>query len=93
MRDASGASGAITARFWQCVAVWSRARAQRQPAWPWAYPATLTLHQRTLWVGGKQAPISPGMGITTEIKTGKRQIIELLSSRLERVGQESLRER
>ena len=93
MRYASGASSAIAARFWQCVAVWSRARAQRQPARPWAYPATLTLHQRTLWVDGKQAPISPGMAITAEIKTGKRRIIEFLSSRLGRVGQESLRER
>jgi hemolysin D len=57
------------------------------------YPATLTLHQRTLWVDGKQVPISPGMAITAEIKTGKRRIIEFLSSPLERVGKESLRER
>jgi hypothetical protein len=92
-RDASCASSAIAARFWQCVAVWSRAPAQRQPVWPWAYPATLTLHQRTLWVDGKQVPISPGMAITAEIKTGKRRIIEFLSSRLGRVGKESLRER
>jgi hypothetical protein len=45
-------------------------------------PATRTLHQRTLWVDGKQAPINPGMGIAAEIKTGKRRIIKLLSSRL-----------
>ncbi len=57
------------------------------------YPATLTLHQRTLWVDGKQVPISLGMAITAEIKTGKRRTIEFLSSPLERVGKESLRER
>jgi hemolysin D len=45
-------------------------------------PASRTLHQRRLWVDGKQVPISPGMGITAEIKTGKRRIIELLSSPL-----------
>ncbi len=56
-------------------------------------PATRTLHQRTLWVDGKHAPISPGMGITAEIKTGKRRIIEFLSRRLGRVGEEGLRER
>jgi hypothetical protein len=33
------------------------------------------------------------MAITAEIKTGKRRIIEFLSSRLGRVGKESLRER
>jgi hypothetical protein len=33
------------------------------------------------------------MAITAEIKTGKRRIIEFLSSPLEQVGKESLRER
>jgi hemolysin D len=56
-------------------------------------PATRTPHQRTLWVDGKQVRISPGMAIAAEIKTGKRRIIELLSSRLGRVGEEGLRER
>lgn len=57
------------------------------------YPATLTLQQRTLWVDGKQVPISPGMAITAEIKTGTRRIIEFLASPIERAGKESLRER
>lgn len=57
------------------------------------YPATLTLQQRTLWVDGKQVPISPGMAITAEIKTGTRHIIEFLASPIERAGKESLRER
>jgi hemolysin D len=56
-------------------------------------PATRTLHQRTLWVDGKQVRISLGMSIAAEIKNGKRRIIEFLSNPLGRVGQESLRER
>ncbi len=56
-------------------------------------PASRTLHQRRLWVDGKQVRISPDISITAEIKTGKRRIIEFLSRRLGRVGEEGLRER
>jgi hemolysin D len=57
------------------------------------YPATLTLSKRTMNVDGKQVPISPGMNITAEIKTGQRRIIEYLLSPIQRAGSESLRER
>ena len=57
------------------------------------YPATLTLDQRDMLIDGKRIPISPGMNITAEIKTGKRRIIEYLLSPVQRAGSESLRER
>lgn len=57
------------------------------------YPATLTLSQRDMLIDGKRVPLSPGMNITAEIKTGQRRIIEFLLSPVQRAGRESLRER
>ncbi|MFZ3129312.1 MAG: HlyD family type I secretion periplasmic adaptor subunit [Rhodoferax sp.] len=57
------------------------------------YPATLTLSQRDMLIDGKRIPLSPGMNITAEIKTGQRRIIEFLLSPVQRAGSESLRER
>ena len=44
-------------------------------------------------IDGKTVPISPGMNITAEIKTGQRRIIEFLLSPVQRAGPESFRER
>ena len=44
-------------------------------------------------IDGKHIPISPGMNITAEIKTGKRRLIEFLLSPVQKMGSESLRER
>jgi hemolysin D len=44
-------------------------------------------------IDGKRIPLSPGMNITAEIKTGKRRIIEYLLSPVQRAGSESLRKR
>ena len=57
------------------------------------YPATLTLAQKDMLIDGKRVPLSPGMNVTAEIKTGKRRIIEFLLSPVQRAGSESLRER
>lgn len=57
------------------------------------YPATLTLARRDMNVDGKWVPISPGMNVTAEIKTGQRRAIEYLLSPIQRAGNESLRER
>jgi hemolysin D len=57
------------------------------------YPAVLTLSQNTMDVDGKRVPLSPGMNITAEIKTGQRRVIEFLLSPVHRAGSESLRER
>ena len=57
------------------------------------YPATLTLDKKAMQIDGKLIPISAGMNVTAEIKTGKRKIIEYLLSPVQRAGSESFRER
>lgn len=57
------------------------------------YPAMLTLAAKDINIDGKRVPISPGMNITAEIKTGQRRVIEYLLSPIQRAGSESLRER
>lgn len=57
------------------------------------YPAVLKLSQNSMDIDGKRVPISPGMNITAEIKTGQRRIIEFLLSPVQRARSESLRER
>jgi hemolysin D len=42
---------------------------------------------------GCSIPISPGMNVTAEIKTGKRKLIEFLLSPVQKMGSESLKER
>jgi hemolysin D len=57
------------------------------------YPAILTLSQKDMLIDGKRIPISPGMNVTAEIKTGKRRVIEFLLGPVQKMGNESLRER
>lgn len=58
-----------------------------------AYPATLTLDRKLMQIDGKAVPISPGMNVTAEIRTGQRRIIDFLLSPIVKAGKESLRER
>jgi hemolysin D len=57
------------------------------------YPAILTLDRKDMLIDGKTIPISPGMNVTAEIKTGKRTLIEFLLSPVQKMASESLRER
>ena len=57
------------------------------------FPATLTLDRSSIDVDGKRIPLSPGMNVTAEIKTGKRRVIEYLLSPVQRALGESLGER
>ena len=57
------------------------------------YPTRVSMDRATIQVEGKQVPLSPGMAVTVEIKTGKRRVIEYLLSPLLKSVQESLRER
>jgi hemolysin D len=57
------------------------------------YPAVLTLSQKDMAIDGKRIPLSPGMNLTAEIKTGHRRVIDYLLSPVQRAGSESLRER
>lgn len=57
------------------------------------YSARVKLSQDHLLIEGREVRLSPGMSVTTEIKTGQRRLIEFFLSPLLRYQQESLRER
>ncbi|MFV0679001.1 HlyD family type I secretion periplasmic adaptor subunit [Ottowia sp.] len=57
------------------------------------YAVKVLLDQTELDVNGQATPITPGMSVTVEIKTGDRRIIEYVLSPLLRHTNEALRER
>ena len=57
------------------------------------YSARVQLEQDGLTVNGKYVRLSPGMSVTTEVKTGTRRLIEFFLSPLLRYQKESLSER
>lgn len=57
------------------------------------YKAKLRLKDQGLMVGNRHVPLSPGMAVTAEVKTGHRRIIEFFLSPLLRYKEESLGER
>ena len=58
-----------------------------------AYAARVSLERTTIQVDGTQIPLSPGMAVTVEIKTGTRRLLEYFLSPVLQAGQESVRER
>jgi hemolysin D len=57
------------------------------------YAARVSLDRTSMDVDGNDVPLSPGMAVTVEIKTGAQRVITYLLSPLLRFKQESLRER
>jgi hemolysin D len=57
------------------------------------YSARISLDQTQMQVDDRVVNLSPGMAVTTEVKTGSRTIITYLLSPLLKFHQESLRER
>lgn len=57
------------------------------------YAVRLALNKSNILVNGKEMPLTPGMSVGVEIKTGERRIIEYVLSPLIRHANESLRER
>lgn len=44
------------------------------------FPATVSLDQRTMNIDGKVIPLSPGMAVTVEVRTGERRVLDYLLS-------------
>lgn len=44
-------------------------------------------------VDGRLMPLSPGMAVTVEVKTGKRRILEYLFSPLAEISSQAMQER
>ena len=57
------------------------------------YASRIGLDRAQIDINGKPVPLSPGMAVTVEIKTGSRRIISYLLSPLARYRQEAMRER
>lgn len=57
------------------------------------YSTIVNLDQNSIDVDGHRAPLSAGMSVNVEIKTGERRIIEYVTSPLVRHSRESLNER
>jgi len=57
------------------------------------YSARIALDRTDMQIDNKVVPLSPGMAVTVEIKTGSRRLIEYLLSPVMRYRHESLRER
>lgn len=57
------------------------------------YSARLTLLDNKITTDGNIVPLKVGMGVTSEIKTGKRRVIEYLLSPVMKYLNESMRER
>lgn len=57
------------------------------------YPVTLKLQRKTMNIDGAQVSLSPGMGVTVEIRTGSRRILQYLFSPLIKTASEAMQER
>jgi hemolysin D len=57
------------------------------------FPATVTLSQSVMEIDGARIPLSPGMAVSVEIKTGERRAIDYVLSPLREIGSEAARER
>jgi len=57
------------------------------------FPITISLDRTELLVEGRSMYVTPGMGVTVEIKTGQRRILEYLFSPLAQISSEAMGER
>ncbi len=60
---------------------------------PLVFPVRISLERETIQVEGEDVPLTPGMAVAAEVKTGDRRIIEFMLSPLLRMKDESLVER
>ncbi len=57
------------------------------------YKARVALDTQHIRIDGKAVDLSPGMNVTVEVKTGRRQVIEFFLSPIMRYKDEAIRER
>ncbi|OWO94807.1 hypothetical protein B5E41_10285 [Rhizobium esperanzae] len=57
------------------------------------YPVIVVPSKMAISADGREVPLSPGMTVTVEIKTGTRRLLEYLFSPLIEVGSEAMHER
>jgi hemolysin D len=57
------------------------------------FPATIQVTQRSINIDGKEVALIPGMGVSVEIKTGRRRVIDYLLSPLREISSRAGSER
>jgi hemolysin D len=57
------------------------------------FPATIQVTQRSINIDGKEVALIPGMGVSVEIKTGRRRAIDYLLSLLREIASRAGSER
>jgi hemolysin D len=57
------------------------------------FPATISLSRRFITIEGKEIPLSPGMAVTVEIRTGQRRALDYVLSPLREVTSSAGHER
>jgi hemolysin D len=57
------------------------------------FPVILKAEKASIDADGRIVPLSPGMAVTAEIKTGKRRIIDYVFSPLVEVASSAIKER
>jgi hemolysin D len=57
------------------------------------FPATIGLRRRSISIDGRDVPLSPGMAVTVEIRTGQRRALDYLLSPLREVTSSAGHER
>ncbi len=66
---------------------------QTPPSQDSLYTARISLDQDSMNIDGKVVPLSPGMTVTAEIKTGRQRVIDYLLDPLRRYRHDSFQER
>jgi hemolysin D len=89
-RDATNLSDAATVTKPQPGASTAQQQSRTQNL---VFPAALQLAQRSLLIDGKEVPLTPGMAVIVEIKTGSRRAIDFVLSPLREVTVQAGRER
>lgn len=67
--------------------------ADGEPTRNLVYPVTIEFSQNWISANGKQVVLSPGMGVTAEIKTGNRRIIGYIFTPVIEVASDAMHER
>ena len=71
----------------------SRSQAGAQHVQSLVFPVILKAEQKSIFAEGHHIPLSAGMAVTAEIKTGQRRIIDYLLSPIKEVNSEAMHER
>ncbi|MGE8131478.1 HlyD family type I secretion periplasmic adaptor subunit [Methylobacterium sp. NPDC080182] len=64
-----------------------------QPTQGLVFPITVEPDQAFMRIDGKRIPLTPGMEVTVEVRTGERRILEYLLSPLIEIASSAMRER